>query len=84
MGGKDIPFSRHHGDDPGLEDGDHGSGLASAANVYLSASYLLKVKTMGPYRTLGNDLIQAAVHLGHVVGQSIREESGVKEVYKRF
>ena len=75
-----IPFSRHHGDDPDLEDRDHGSGFASAANVHLLASYPLKVKTVGPYRTLGNDLIQAAVHLGHVVGQSICEESGDQEV----
>lgn len=73
MRGKDIPFSRHHGDDPDLEDGDHGSGFASAVNVYLLASYPLKVKTIGPYRTLGNDFIQATVHLRHVVGQSIRE-----------
>lgn len=57
MGRKDIPFSRHHGDDPDLEDGDHGSGFASAANGCLSASYPLKVRTMSPYRTLGNDLI---------------------------
>lgn len=57
MGRKDIPFSRHHGDDPDLEDGDHGSGLASAANGCLSASYPLKARTMSPYRTLGNDLI---------------------------
>ena len=54
---KDIPFSRHHGDDPDLEDGDHGSGFASAANGCLSASYPLKVRTMSPYRTLGNYLI---------------------------
>lgn len=64
-----IPFSRHHGDDPDLdlEDGDHGSGFVSAADLYLLASYPLKTSTMGPYRTLGNDLVQAAVHLGHVV-----------------
>lgn len=74
LGFQTVPFSRHHGDGLDLEGDDPGFDPA----VFLSASSLQTKQPIDcdaistrrswegsvSYRTLGNDLIQTAVHVG--------------------
>lgn len=71
-----VPFSRHLGDGLDLEGGDH--GFVPARGVLVGFLKPIGREAWRAYRTFGNDLIQAAVHIEDGGRQWTRE--GVKYV----